>query len=868
MLRHRLKVCLALTLCLFMPGNAGSMLLLERVDADNPTPVYLTMLDASSRQNKLRKHYDPEIDQQAVKFNGLVGIVGQSGLKGTLAAMDSPQANGQPELQWVMNANPGYRFNVYLDTTNGPRLLTYRDAQGPATPVTPGSIEYRLKGSKNRWVKVARNLSEDLQKVEPGNSINSIRYATLNGSGEIQGLKIKHRPSDQKSKALAATEPTLDAPELSAAMSPTRRALNLRSARGRLALTIDGITNEQVWFTAPVADSFDTRAGRLATGSRTEVRALSDSTHLYFAFRCYDDQPDLVSAVKTLRDGGLGIDDAVSVVIDTYRQFDTAATYSVNALGTQNNVVSGGSVDKVQWKGDWQGAAARTDYGWSAEIAIPFKTLRFDSNASTFGVNFLRYHNRTAQSSHWVKPATSRNRDPQGLLTGFRLPGYDAVSAWTLMPYVIAGKNVNDIDGVRQESDLRGGLALRYRPTSNLTGLLELLPDFSQIESQISDIDFSYNEKEQADTRPFFQEGAAYFGSDTKYFYSRRIPDFQTGVKTFLQSDRNTLGALIVRSDEGRTDSHLRYRRNTTANSGFELSAVSFDNDEQQGRLLSIGVDGRLESGLFFDLNTATNNFDSDTDSLDGNTAGLLLGWGKDDWELGIKSDRYDIGFQPATGLLNNDLPGTRSTELYASYYHAGKGNIKQINFDASLLSRKTLDGQDQNNGTYLATDFELYGKSRLQLAYSQFEYRPVTDQPGQFSDTVNDDYYWSVSTDFNIYSSRFGYGAFLADGVLGGGDYRYVSGYAWYSPTSNTNLKLSTESLSSFGEFNQSTLTGGWDITATDGIVARVVNGDDYRQTRLAYRRRVKTGADVFVAIQKENDSDTELAGKLVWTF
>src|SRR4030065_2944637 len=110
------------------------------------------------------------------------------------------------------------------------------------------------------------------------------------------------------------------------------------------------------------------------------------------------------------------------------------------------------------------------------------------------------------------------------------------------MPYRLMGRHIPDKEGEIHDCLATGGADIRFEPRQNWTGVLSVNPDFSQLESQITDIDFDYNEKFRADPRPFFQEGSAYFGSDSKFLYPNRVPDLFHGGKGFAQTGRYQLG--------------------------------------------------------------------------------------------------------------------------------------------------------------------------------------------------------------------------------------------------------------------------------------------------------------------------------------
>lgn len=856
-------------------------------------------------QNTVWKHVEQDTDgnfkfRQSIQSsdsniisNGFIGLFSTEGTKIPVVV------SGNSDLaiaNWRMNLSSDFQLSFMLQTELGRRQITYTSSNKNTIEPKKSIFSFGLGSfaSTGKWVSITRNLANDLKQVEPANRITAITFVFIKGRGEVanfnlNALKIR-APSEapapttfasrtpQTPEASLTTTADISAleseePELAAALpgrGGARRVLNLRSAsaKKKQPLTIDGAITEAAWQSAEVADDFRVSEKRIFPSSKTEVKVLSDDENLYFAFKCFDDNPDLVTAIKTLRDGGLGTDDAVSVIIDSYKNHNTAAIYSLNARGTKDDQLPGSGNKKIQWKGDWRGAAKITGYGWSAEIAIPFNILKFSPDAESFGINFSRHQHRTLETSHWVKPTTDKQNYPLGFLAGFILPQAKTGRIWTMMPYVVAGKNTLNRDGEVKENSLHGGVTLRYEPLNNLTGLMEILPDFSQVESQISDIDFSYNEKEIDDTRTFFQEGSSNFEPDSEYFYSPRIPDFDVGVKTFMQNESNVLGILATGTEDGRQDFHARYRRNLPANAGLTLTAVHGNQDDTNASLLAAGIDKKYNSGIFFDLKGAWAQNEANESAAVSQSGKLLFGLSKNLWEVGVNSDYYAADYNPPTTFLKSDLPGTRSNGVYASIYKEGHGAIKEINGNVTYTNRNTLDGEEQNDGFYLSTDFEVLGKARLQLAYSDYDYRPLGGTPGVFANFTNNDKYLSTNLDFNIYSARFGYGGFAAEGELGGGDYRYLSGYIWFNPTTSTSLKVATEDLTSFGRFKQTTFSGGWDFSKNDGLLARLSKGEAYEQLRLAYRRKVISGMDVFLSFQKQNGVKDEYTGKFVWTF
>jgi hypothetical protein len=193
---------------------------------------------------------------------------------------------------------------------------------------------------------------------------------------------------------------------------------------------------------------------------------------------------------------------------------------------------------------------------------------------------------------------------------------------------------------------------------------------------------------------------------------------------------------------------------------------------------------------------------------------------------------------------------------------------FRNISGNIALTGRDTLDGRIQNHNLWIDGGFELReSQIAVNLAYSDGRYRPTTGR-GTFSDTVNDDYYWAATLDFNTRSSLFGYGGYYADGMLGGGDYRYTTLYVWANPTDETYVNLTAERLDNFGIFEQKTVQAGWNITPRDGIVGRYIRAEEGNYKRLAYRRTVRSGVDVFAVYNEEPFTERQFSVKLVWVL
>jgi hypothetical protein len=635
------------------------------------------------------------------------------------------------------------------------------------------------------------------------------------------------------------------------------------------APVIDGHLDDTVWDLARASGDFWISEQERWPDEQTDVRVLADASHLYFAIRAYDSMPGRIRAIEMVQDRGLRFDDQVIVEIDTFRDHAGVSRFAINARGTQDYSPAGGRATNITWQGDWRAAVANNDDGWTAEFAIPFEVLNYRIGESKFNINFVRYHHRTRQWSRWADVTPQNKKEEMGWLAGVVPPARDESSSFIVMPYVFGGRNIVDRRGEFEEFLLTGGLDLRFSPRSSMTGVLSLNPDFTQIETQITDANFNYNEKRVADPRVFFREGAEYFGNDDRVFYSPRVPDFDAGASVFGQEQAFRYSGFVTSSPESRIDSLARLAFAPSPTHSGSLTFVGSSREELDNSTVALAVDGRQKIGAVWDLTyAATRNEPEDEGAKTGAMLDLSAGWQGDFAGVGVRYDEYDKEFAPANGLLKTDRLGTNGQSAYFNYYRlSGIKTISEQSFDIVRTYRKIDDGRVQNESWYAGGSLEWNEFVRTGLSYTDGDYRPMTGtEPGEFGDTVNQDRYWTASVDFNTRSSLLGYGASISSGELGGGDYEYAVAYVWGRPSPGTSISVSAERLESFGIFEQYIVEAGWDITPTNSIVFRHVSSDGEPYWRLGFRRRVQRGLDIFLLYDEVPREEAELSLKLLW--
>ncbi len=208
---------------------------------------------------------------------------------------------------------------------------------------------------------------------------------------------------------------------------------------------IDGYLDDPAWKLASVVTEFYQREpdnGQPIT-EKTEVYVCYGEKQLYIGFRCFDD-PDKITAKELKRDISLGEDDRVQVIIDTYNDKRNGFWFQIGPRGSIGDalVSENGAAFNKQWDGLFDGKAKIRDFGWEAELAIPFKTLRFRPGQDTWGIKFIRHIRRRLEASYWPEANLNSYKfqvSDAGLLTG--LENMSQGFGFDLRPYGLVGLN-------------------------------------------------------------------------------------------------------------------------------------------------------------------------------------------------------------------------------------------------------------------------------------------------------------------------------------------------------------------------------------------------------------------------------------------
>jgi hypothetical protein len=324
-------------------------------------------------------------------------------------------------------------------------------------------------------------------------------------------------------------------------------------------IEVDGSLDEPAWKKAVEEKEL------IQSPLNTSVRILYDDHFIYFGFQCDDPQPENIEARINNRDEDLREDDSVYILIDTLQDRENFYYFATNPSGAQADgrfIISEEDID-FTWDGTWISAAQKTDFGWSAEIAIDLASLNYKPGTErAFGISLARIVPRMLERSFWTGPLDPAfNISQLGRLP--RVSLFKTEKKTSIIPRLIS------ISETGNPSRLRVGLDLRSNFSRRASGYLTLNPDFAFVEPDEEQINLTRFELYLPEKRSYFLEGSQAYDQKIRLFYSKRIPDIYGGVKFEGKSERFEFSGMSslweTETDTGQgldNVSVLRFRQN------------------------------------------------------------------------------------------------------------------------------------------------------------------------------------------------------------------------------------------------------------------------------------------------------------------
>jgi hypothetical protein len=623
----------------------------------------------------------------------------------------------------------------------------------------------------------------------------------------------------------------------------------------------------------------------------TEVRVFYDQDNLYLGIACHDREPTAVVSTQLARDSDLNVDDHVTVVLDPFFDQRNGFFFQVNPAGARTDGQISNNQERLtyNWDGIWNASARRTEDGWAAEIAIPFKTLRFKPGQTTWGFNVERTIKRKQEDDRWASARQDvwiSNLSEAGRLTG--LEGLQQGKGWELRPYVSGGEELGD-------AKLEGGIDVTKNLAPNLTGVLTVNTDFAETEADARQVNLTRFPLFFPEKRQFFLEGAGTYevaglgtgSEDFIPFFSRRIGLLEgqevpilAGAKLSGRLGDYNLGFLDVETRKVDRQNLLatRVSRNVLTQSWVGFFATR-GNPGGSGNNSMVGADVRLATSTFRgDKNLSLDLWVARTDDEASRrdwAFGGKLDYPNDLWDVSLNFKHFGEAFLPALGFLPR--AGINKLNPGISFQpRPGRWGVRQFFFELEPEYIADLSGRVQNWRVFTAP-FNLRTESGEHLEWNwipQFEH---LDLPFEIAEGVvipaGSYRFTRYRAEVNTAEKRpwvldltLRYGGFYD------GDLKQLETTLTLKPSTHVNIRLATElndvSLP-VGSFQTRIFAVGLDYNFSANVTwANLVQYDS--ESRLLgaqsrFRWIVRPGNDLFVVVNRgwehrEFDGDGEL--------
>ena len=318
---------------------------------------------------------------------------------------------------------------------------------------------------------------------------------------------------------------------------PQDKAVNRDSYRISIsrtgeAMKIDGVLDEKSWQLTGTAGNF-IRVTPVDTGfatAQTTVFVTYDKNNLYVGAVCYDPSPGKRPVESLRRDFVFGKNDNFRIHIDTYNNYTNGFVFGVSAAGAQcDGVINNGNESSFTWDIKWRSSVKNYDDRWVAEMAIPFRSLRYYGGVKEWGVNFGRLDLKTNEKSAWapVPRQFPHNSLPHAGTMVWDTPPDRAGLRLSFIPYATGTIIKNTEAGEDAKWKWNTGFDTKMILSTSMNLDLTVNPDYSQVEEDRQQIDLDRFELFYPERRQFFLENSDLFAnlgnSQARPFFSRRI---------------------------------------------------------------------------------------------------------------------------------------------------------------------------------------------------------------------------------------------------------------------------------------------------------------------------------------------------------
>ena len=543
----------------------------------------------------------------------------------------------------------------------------------------------------------------------------------------------------------------------------------VRAVRVLQPLRIDGRLDDELYTRVRPVSGFlqmEPQAGAPAT-HRTDLWIAFDDDRIYVSFRNWDAQMDELIATEMRRDSTNTWqgNDLVSFIFDTFYDKRNANAFTINPLGGRSD---GQMVNERQysldWNPVWEVKTGRFDGGWTAEAAIPFKSIRYRPGVEQlWGFNAMRVKRAANEISTLTLVPPARGQQ------GFQQPVYAATLVGIEAPASSRSLDVKPFATTKATSDRAGsaadpddvtgdvGVDTKVAITQNLTADLTYNTDFAQVEADEQQVNLTRFSLFFPEKREFFLENQGTFsfggvavssfggggGDAPVLFYSRRI-GLQGGREVPIvgggrltgRVGRYTLGAIAMRTDEeplalapATTFGVVRLKRDILARSSIGVIATHRSAGPVDDRAnAAYGVDASLNLLQNLQINAFWARSDTEGGPRRRNTSRRAqLDYQGDRYALQLEHLAIGEAFDPQVGHVRRDDMVREFAMFRFSPRPARRGAIRKYIYQASIEYIENTAGRLESRERNAEFALEFQNADRVAAYYTNtFEFLPA----------------------------------------------------------------------------------------------------------------------------------------------
>jgi hypothetical protein len=517
---------------------------------------------------------------------------------------------------------------------------------------------------------------------------------------------------------------------------------------------IDGeVLLDEVWTAVSVfGDLVQTQPNYgYPASEKTAIRIAYTDDTFYLSVVCYDKRPQDLVVSDARRDANLDNTDAFIFILDTYRDGQNGFIFGTNSQGVEYdaqvdnegqgnfnaNRQQGGTIGgfNLNWDASWEVQTQVGDFGWSAEFAIPLRTLRFQAGKD-WGINFRRNIRKSNEIVYWapIPLGFTLNRlSLAGTLTNMdlRSPGN-----LKFIPYVL-GKLEKDYEQVASSLDFSPDVGgdIKYSITPSLTLDVTYNTDFAQVEVDDQQVNLDRFNLFFPEKRPFFLENAGLFtvGSpgEVDLFFSRRIGigdegnlvPIIGGARLSGKLNRTNIGLLSMFTedvdDAGIDKNNFSVARvnhefkGRTALGAVLINRSSLETDNDYNR--TVAIDGKLGLGNKARMSGFYARTYDPNDTINAHAFKFQTDYLWNNWEMRAAYTEVGQGFNPEVGfLLRSAFRKPEALVLYRLRPKNENSKILELRPHVSYRGYWNFDGFQETGFLHLDNHWEF--KSGLEV--------------------------------------------------------------------------------------------------------------------------------------------------------